>query len=140
MTEFLDKNNGNKNKPINKLMKGNSSNFDKRNSLLMNQNIPNNYNGNNINSFRRNLVVNTEININNKNEDKGFGNKSQNYLHFRLSTNYDEIKNLHSSKTLNSNILNNSKLLTNQSSGVKKAATNIAFKNESNIKKNYSFK
>ena len=140
MTEFLDKNNGNKNKPINKLMKGNSSNFDKRNSLLMNQNIPNNYNGNNINSFRRNLVVNTENNINNKNEDKGFGNKSQNYLHFRLSTNYDEIKNLHSSKTLNSNILNNSKLLTNQSSGVKKAATNIAFKNESNIKKNYSFK
>ncbi len=147
-TEFLN-NNNDKNKPITKLMKGNSINFEQRNSLLLNShNLPNNYNENNMNSFRKSSVVNTEGNINNKMDDKGLGNKSQNYQHFRLSTNNNEKtnsslnlnKNINSIKTLNTNNFNNSKLLSNQSVGIKKAASNIGSKNVNQIKKNYSFK
>ena len=144
-TEYLT----NKNKPINKLMKGNTVNFDQKNSLQINsQNFGNNYNESNINSFRKSSVLNTESNINTKNEGKNLGNKSQNYIHFCLSTNNNEKKNsslnlkknLNPSKTLKTNNFNNSKLLSNESIGIKKASSNIGLKNVNQIKKNYSFK
>ncbi len=144
-TEYLT----NKNKPINKLMKGNTVNFDQKNSLQINsQNFGNNYNESNINSFRKSSVLNTENNINTKNEGKNLGNKSQNYIHFCLSTNNNEKKNsslnlkknLNPSKTLKTNNFNNSKLLSNESIGIKKASSNIGLKNVNQIKKNYSFK
>jgi hypothetical protein len=130
-------------------MKGNTVNFDQKNSLQINsQNFGNNYNESNINSFRKSSVLNTENNINTKNEGKNLGNKSQNYIHFCLSTNNNEKKNsslnlkknLNPSKTLKTNNFNNSKLLSNQSVGIKKAASNIGSKNVNQIKKNYSFK